>query len=91
MNLVKIIIKIERTRRNLYNEGYKGNPEKLLKISRKLDLLMNEYFKLKGELTLIQESCCSEINNGTSRMYSEPLGSTQAHRPYSLDQQISQA
>ena len=62
MNLAKIIIKIEKTRRKLYNEGHNGNPKKLLKISQELDLLMNEYFKLKGETTTLQESC-SVINS----------------------------
>ena len=61
MNLAKIIIKIEKTRRRLYNAGYNGNTKKILKISQELDFLINEYFKLKGEPTTLQESCW-EVN-----------------------------
>ncbi|ACV61741.1 hypothetical protein Dtox_0836 [Desulfofarcimen acetoxidans DSM 771] len=50
MNLAKIIIKIEKTRRKLYNARYNGDPNKLLKISQELDILLNEYFIFKGEL-----------------------------------------
>ena len=57
MNLSKIIIKIEKTRRRLYNASRNGNNEKILKISQELDLLINEYIKLKGEPTTLQESC----------------------------------
>ena len=57
MNLAKIIIRIEKTRRRLYNAGHNGNAKKILKISQELDLLINEYFKLKGESTTLQESC----------------------------------
>ncbi|ACV63975.1 hypothetical protein Dtox_3236 [Desulfofarcimen acetoxidans DSM 771] len=61
MNLAKIIIKIEKTRRKLNNVG-RNNPEKLLKVSQELDILMNQYFKLKEDKTTSQENYCQEIN-----------------------------
>ena len=62
MCIAKLIIKIEKTRRRLYAAGHNGNSKKLLKISQELDILINEYFKLKGEPTALQESC-SVINS----------------------------
>ena len=47
----RIIIKIEKTRRRLYNLDYNNNKEKALEISNELDILLNQYYKLKLGLT----------------------------------------
>ena len=56
-NFVKLILRIEKTRKRLYKAGHSGNTKKMLKISQELDLLINDYLKLKGEPTTLQENC----------------------------------
>ena len=51
MEINRIIIKIEKTRRRLYNLDYNNNKEKALEISNELDILLNQYYKLKLGLT----------------------------------------
>jgi len=45
MFLPEVIVLIERTRRKMYQSS---DPSKLLKISQKMDRLLNCYYSLKG-------------------------------------------
>ena len=51
MEISGIIIEIEKIRRRLYSLEYNNNKEKALEISNKLDILLNQYYKLKLGLT----------------------------------------
>ncbi|MCL6610185.1 MAG: Spo0E family sporulation regulatory protein-aspartic acid phosphatase [Peptococcaceae bacterium] len=44
MNMPGLLIRIARLRRRLYDTD---NPEKRLKLSRELDRLLNDYYRLK--------------------------------------------
>ena len=90
MNLSKIIIKIEKTRRRLYNAGHNGNTEKTLKISQELDLLINEYLKLKGEAATMLGSCSainsvSDKENAVSSIYYNQFSSKINELAYKQD------
>ena len=60
MELPKLIIKIEKTKRKLYKTSV-INPDKLLKVSRELDILINKYYILKGKCVFSSHNYCEFV------------------------------
>lgn len=48
MTTAQLLIRIERTRRRLY-EAPANDKKTKLRLSRKLDILLNEYYRQKGK------------------------------------------